>query len=39
LNLHGIEALRGLEYLAIGKHLCGPATGCPIFEIYELISR
>ncbi|KAL6893762.1 hypothetical protein ACP4OV_007860 [Aristida adscensionis] len=26
LNLHGIEALRGLKYLAIGKHLCGPAT-------------
>jgi hypothetical protein len=29
LKLHGIEALRGLQYLAIGKHLCGPATGWP----------
>ncbi|RLN20051.1 hypothetical protein C2845_PM02G42510 [Panicum miliaceum] len=28
-KLKGIEALRGLKYLAIGKHLCGPATGCP----------
>lgn len=27
LNLKAVEALRGTEYLAIGKHLCGPATG------------
>ncbi|XP_010914706.1 uncharacterized protein [Elaeis guineensis] len=26
LNLHAVESLRGLPYLAIGKHLCGPAT-------------
>ncbi|KAK3145587.1 hypothetical protein QOZ80_3BG0254800 [Eleusine coracana subsp. coracana] len=26
LNLRGIEELSGLQYLAIGKHLCGPAT-------------
>lgn len=32
LNLHAVESLRGLPYLAIGKHLCGSATGehcCP----------
>ncbi|KAG1326120.1 tRNA:m(4)X modification enzyme TRM13 [Cocos nucifera] len=27
LNLQAVETLRGLPYLAIGKHLCGPATG------------
>ncbi|XP_058076902.1 uncharacterized protein LOC131225390 [Magnolia sinica] len=26
LNLSAIESLRGVPYLAIGKHLCGPAT-------------
>lgn len=26
LNLNAIESLRRLPYLAIGKHLCGPAT-------------
>ncbi|CAA6662161.1 unnamed protein product [Spirodela intermedia] len=26
LNLNGVESLRGRPYLAIGKHLCGPAT-------------
>ncbi|XP_047313247.1 tRNA:m(4)X modification enzyme TRM13 homolog [Impatiens glandulifera] len=26
LNLDGVEALKGTPYLAIGKHLCGPAT-------------
>ncbi|XP_073155445.1 uncharacterized protein [Henckelia pumila] len=26
LNLKAVEALQGVEYLAIGKHLCGPAT-------------
>ncbi|RWR94504.1 tRNA:m4X modification enzyme TRM13 [Cinnamomum micranthum f. kanehirae] len=26
LNLDAIESLRGVPYLAIGKHLCGPAT-------------
>ncbi|XP_071718668.1 tRNA:m(4)X modification enzyme TRM13 [Rutidosis leptorrhynchoides] len=26
LNLNAIESLQGLPYLAIGKHLCGPAT-------------
>ncbi|KAL6636586.1 hypothetical protein ACP70R_024158 [Stipagrostis hirtigluma subsp. patula] len=40
LNLHGIEALRGLQYLAIGKHLCGPATDmtmmCCLHEQYDL---
>ena len=27
LNLNAVESLRGAPYLAIGKHLCGPATG------------
>ena len=27
LDLNGIESLKGHQYLAIGKHLCGPATG------------
>lgn len=27
LNLNAVESLRGGQYLAIGKHLCGPATG------------
>ncbi|KAF4346345.1 uncharacterized protein LOC115707541 isoform X1 [Cannabis sativa] len=26
LNLSAVESLRGFPYLAIGKHLCGPAT-------------
>uniref|UniRef100_A0A7C9CH15 tRNA:m(4)X modification enzyme TRM13 n=1 Tax=Opuntia streptacantha TaxID=393608 RepID=A0A7C9CH15_OPUST len=26
LNLNAVESLRGVPYLAIGKHLCGPAT-------------
>ncbi|CAH9134670.1 unnamed protein product [Cuscuta epithymum] len=26
LNLRGVECLRGVMYLALGKHLCGPAT-------------
>nr|XP_051177221.1 tRNA:m(4)X modification enzyme TRM13 isoform X1 [Lolium perenne] len=26
LNLHGVQTLIGSQYLAIGKHLCGPAT-------------
>ncbi|XP_024018181.1 tRNA:m(4)X modification enzyme TRM13 homolog [Morus notabilis] len=26
LNLKAVESLRGVPYLAIGKHLCGPAT-------------
>ncbi|XP_073294835.1 tRNA:m(4)X modification enzyme TRM13 [Primulina huaijiensis] len=26
LNLKAVEALQGVEFLAIGKHLCGPAT-------------
>ncbi|XP_043711860.1 tRNA:m(4)X modification enzyme TRM13 isoform X1 [Telopea speciosissima] len=26
LNLDAVESLRGVPYLAIGKHLCGPAT-------------
>ncbi|XP_065638102.1 uncharacterized protein LOC112019213 [Quercus suber] len=26
LNLNAVESLRGSPYLAIGKHLCGPAT-------------
>ncbi|TQE11520.1 hypothetical protein C1H46_002895 [Malus baccata] len=26
LNLNAVESLRGGQYLAIGKHLCGPAT-------------
>ncbi|CAM0877705.1 unnamed protein product [Alopecurus aequalis] len=30
LNLHGVQALRGGQYLAIGKHLCGPATDMTI---------
>ncbi|XP_062214076.1 tRNA:m(4)X modification enzyme TRM13 [Phragmites australis] len=39
LNLHGIEELSGLQYLAIGKHLCGPATDmtmmCCLHEQYD----
>nr|BAJ88805.1 predicted protein [Hordeum vulgare subsp. vulgare] len=30
LNLHGVQALNGGQYLAIGKHLCGPATDMTI---------
>ncbi|KAJ8755693.1 hypothetical protein K2173_022636 [Erythroxylum novogranatense] len=26
LNLDAVESLQGVHYLAIGKHLCGPAT-------------
>ncbi|KAL6500218.1 hypothetical protein OROHE_025584 [Orobanche hederae] len=26
LNLNDVESLRGVGYMAIGKHLCGPAT-------------
>ncbi|CAN1153000.1 hypothetical protein LINPERHAP2_LOCUS19107 [Linum perenne] len=26
LNLKAVESLQGIHYLAIGKHLCGPAT-------------
>ncbi|GFZ04478.1 methyltransferase [Actinidia rufa] len=26
LNLNAVESLQGIPYLAIGKHLCGPAT-------------
>ncbi|CAN1196395.1 tRNA:m(4)X modification enzyme TRM13 [Linum perenne] len=26
LNLKAVESLQGIRYLAIGKHLCGPAT-------------
>ncbi|VFQ87242.1 unnamed protein product [Cuscuta campestris] len=26
LNLKAVESLHGVDYLAIGKHLCGPAT-------------
>ncbi|KAL2508569.1 methyltransferase [Forsythia ovata] len=26
LNLNGVEPLQGVAYMAIGKHLCGPAT-------------
>ncbi|KAL6968700.1 tRNA:m(4)X modification enzyme [Sarracenia purpurea var. burkii] len=26
LNLNAVEPLQGIPYLAIGKHLCGPAT-------------
>ncbi|XVF80746.1 hypothetical protein PTKIN_Ptkin15bG0099800 [Pterospermum kingtungense] len=26
LNLKAVESLQGLPYIAIGKHLCGPAT-------------
>lgn len=27
LNLNRVEPLKGVAYIAIGKHLCGPATG------------
>jgi len=27
LNLNAVERSSGVPYLAIGKHLCGPATG------------
>ncbi|KAJ0053920.1 hypothetical protein Pint_00798 [Pistacia integerrima] len=26
LNMNAVESLRGIPYVAIGKHLCGPAT-------------
>ncbi|XP_047979813.1 tRNA:m(4)X modification enzyme TRM13 homolog [Salvia hispanica] len=26
LDLNGVESLKGVGYIAIGKHLCGPAT-------------
>ncbi|KAK9723693.1 hypothetical protein RND81_05G018400 [Saponaria officinalis] len=26
LNLNAVQSLRGMPYLAVGKHLCGPAT-------------
>ncbi|CAN1767832.1 hypothetical protein LINPERHAP1_LOCUS10417 [Linum perenne] len=26
LNLKAVESLQGIHYLAIGKHLCGPAS-------------
>ncbi|GJS31307.1 tRNA:m(4)X modification enzyme TRM13 isoform X2 [Tanacetum coccineum] len=32
LNLNSIESLKGLPYLAIGKHLCGPATDKGFFS-------
>ncbi|CAN1289786.1 Probable E3 ubiquitin-protein ligase RHC1A [Linum perenne] len=32
LNLKAVESMKGIHYLAIGKHLCGPATN-------ELISN
>ncbi|XP_006650853.1 tRNA:m(4)X modification enzyme TRM13 [Oryza brachyantha] len=39
LNLQGIEALSGCQYLAIGKHLCGLATDmtmmCCLHERYN----
>ncbi|KAI4365281.1 hypothetical protein MLD38_021278 [Melastoma candidum] len=30
LDLNAVESLRGLNFLAIGKHLCGPATDMTI---------
>ncbi|XP_063945863.1 uncharacterized protein LOC108211136 isoform X2 [Daucus carota subsp. sativus] len=30
LNLNAVESLKGIPYLAIGKHLCGPATDMTI---------
>ena len=27
LNLNAVESLQGVPYVAVGKHLCGPATG------------
>jgi hypothetical protein len=27
LNLNAVESLHGVPYVAVGKHLCGPATG------------
>lgn len=33
LNLNAVESLRGVPYLAIGKHLCGPATGNHVFHL------
>ncbi|XP_037444302.1 tRNA:m(4)X modification enzyme TRM13-like isoform X1 [Triticum dicoccoides] len=39
LNLHGVKALSGSQYLAIGKHLCGPATDmtimCCLHELHN----
>ena len=40
LNLHGVKALSGSQYLAIGKHLCGPATDMTIMCcLHELHNR
>ncbi|KAL8094434.1 uncharacterized protein LOC141693421 [Apium graveolens] len=30
LNLNAVESFKGIPYLAIGKHLCGPATDMTI---------
>lgn len=34
-----MESLRNVPYLAIGKHLCGPATGNLHLFNYEACSR
>lgn len=34
LNLNAVESLQGGAYVAIGKHLCGPATG--IWKFHQL---
>ncbi|TVU44301.1 hypothetical protein EJB05_03737, partial [Eragrostis curvula] len=43
LKLHGVEELSGLKYLAIGKHLCGPATDmtmtCCLHEQCDLTDK
>ncbi|KAM7276817.1 hypothetical protein ACFE04_018683 [Oxalis oulophora] len=43
LNLNGVESLRGVPFLAIGKHLCGPATDltlrCCLKEQYNLYNN
>ncbi|XP_074316010.1 uncharacterized protein LOC141652443 [Silene latifolia] len=39
LNLNAVQSLRGIPYLAVGKHLCGPATDltlrCCLGENYD----
>ncbi|KAK9216402.1 hypothetical protein WN944_008411 [Citrus x changshan-huyou] len=36
LDLSAVESLRNVPYLAIGKHLCGPATGITKEEFHAI---
>lgn len=39
LNLNAVESLKGIPYLAIGKHLCGPATGNQNIALFYLAPK